>query len=139
MTTGRINQVTILGPHGGGNPPKGVESSITIKGGHAEAHPAARANPRERADDRRPIQLPPLSFPGSGPSRERSGATRQTPRLARPARRRPAACHALSQAVTNRGLPPRVWVGTMAKPVIHRHRVAPAASTQQDFGSPPQA
>src|SRR3990170_444163 len=75
MTTGRINQVTILNQRHRrrDDPPKGTGVSVTIwQDTPKRARPQA-PNPQMRADDRRPIQLPPLSFPKYGPSRERSG------------------------------------------------------------------
>jgi len=73
MTTGRINQVTILTrrPKAKGHPPKEAESSITIRHGRAEAHPAASAKPawagRRQATD----SIAPTEFPkGRSAARE---------------------------------------------------------------------
>ena len=86
MTTGRINQVTILRvrshtlegrsrlvtPH-----PRRDDQDIYKVGDRAEAPCPARATPGAEAAERSPraIQLPPLSFPRSGPGQTWGFAT----------------------------------------------------------------
>ena len=86
MTTGRINQVTILRvrshtleersrlvtPH-----PRGGDQDIYKVGGRTEAQHPARETPGPKRPENRPraIQLPPLSNPRGGPGQKWGFAT----------------------------------------------------------------
>jgi len=88
MTTGRINQVTILArrAEAKGYPRRGRSQALPEGMGTPERAQPQAPNPRERAGGERPIQLPPLSSPRGGPLRERSGRTAAKPHRLRPPR-----------------------------------------------------
>ena len=72
MTTGRINQVTILNPGTrpeGSAPKEPPEGSGTLlqELGNTEVNPAKRVPTRGRTRHHKAIQLPPLSSPKDGP------------------------------------------------------------------------
>ena len=72
MTTGRINQVTILSPgaavrRGPGLPPPRGSGGALRELGTAEADPAGQDHRAGRGGRRPTIQLPPLSSPKGGP------------------------------------------------------------------------
>ncbi len=75
MTTGRINQVTILAqrPRAKGHPPKGAESSITIRHGRAETHPAANARPAGAGRRQATDSIAPTEFPKGRSAARESG------------------------------------------------------------------
>jgi len=83
MTTGRINQVTILNqaaPPGRtrpGSPPHGGWS-VTGKGARGRA-PSRKGRPAFAGRRRATIQLPPLSLPRERSAAERSGLSTSTP------------------------------------------------------------
>jgi len=78
MTTGRINQVTILSraPEGHGRPPAEQAAEQCTRRAALER---PRLGSRSRGYDRFPstIQLPPLCSPRGGPQHNRSGARRR--------------------------------------------------------------
>ena len=125
MTTGRINQVTILRrwPRGvAGNrrlaPPA---EQCTLVGGRPERYLSTKGS-RSVGYNRFPraIQLPPLCSPRDGPRHGRSGARRLrgVPHLTR-RRRIPSAHHARSGY--GPGLTPKCLVNNDShRPVIHR-------------------
>jgi len=115
MTTGRINQVTILSqrqrrrhPRGGGV--EHYRLAWPRRSAASRPRRPARARQRQTTDS-----IAPTEFPRAwSVAREIGPMGRHTSPLARPEWRRPATCHALWQAVTDRGLPPRIWERTVA-------------------------
>jgi hypothetical protein len=77
MTTGRINQVTILNlrrSEGFTSPGREADVSVTVKAGRRRIAPSRGRQTLQRSPDTaRPIRLPPLSSPGDRPRREVSG------------------------------------------------------------------
>ena len=143
MTTGRINQVTILNPRKrAGHLPEGRRMrALPCRKGHERSRPAAAVKgARGTRDERRPIQLPPLSFPRDRPRREASG-----PRAANLRRMCPSSGGGLRKIKPFDGLlstetyPQAPDLLIVAKPTIHRREKVPAAMRQQGLRSPPQA
>lgn len=108
MTTGRINQVTILNPapeSGEGGPQRGGVKRYRMA--WASRSPPSRHLAPQREGLTATDSIAPTEFP-----RERSAATvigpfgRQTALLTRPRWREPATSHALCKAVTGRSPPP---------------------------------
>jgi hypothetical protein len=76
MTTGRINQVTILNRRRseGAPPRREADVSVTVKVGRRRIVPSRGRQTLQRSPDAaRPIQLPPLSSPEDRPRRWVSG------------------------------------------------------------------
>ena len=121
MTTGRINQVTILSraPEGHGRPPAEQAAEQCTRRAALER---PRLGSRSRGYDRFPstIQLPPLCSPRGGPQHNRSGARRRHRVSHTTLRRRlPSAGHA--QGGYRPGLAPKCLAENGGhRPVIHR-------------------
>ncbi len=121
MTTGRINQVTILSraPEGRGRPPAERAAEQCTRRAALER---PRLGSRSRGCDRFPstIQLPPLCSPRGGPRHGRSGARRRHGVSHTTLRRRlPSAGHA--QGGYQPGLAPKCLAENGGhRPVIHR-------------------
>ena len=116
MTTGRINQVTILtrhGPETGRAPEAHPKANGVITelrgdetppgGGHPRGHKVARTRPA-------PIHLPPLSSPRGGPRHVGKAGARShsTPGATCTPREEDASRPSRPEAVTSFGLPPSV-------------------------------
>ena len=97
------------------------------------------SNPRKQADDRRPIQLPPLSSPKDGPPRERVGRKAAKPRCLHPSRGGDQQFVIPCYGQLRTAAYPQESGRTVAKPAIHRPQRLPATVRQRDFGSPAQA
>ena len=127
MTTGRINQVTILDlsaetpKH---NPRKGVEFT---KAGSRMSDPSH--SPRLYTWHRRceqPIQLPPLSFPRYGPQRGMTGVSASNkPVTYAPKEEKTHASSRALGADTRQSCPQRSGE-YLAEPAIHRPQMVPA-------------
>ena len=124
MTTGRINQVTILCPstkRTQANPPKGAGST---KQGDAEAIQVAALKALKHRQRKQLIQLPPLSSPKGGPQRAMTNVSTTSFPLHTPLRRRkPTPRHALD-AETQQSCPQGSGE-YLAKPAIHRPQMVP--------------
>ena len=128
MTTGRINQVTIVHRHRqrSGSAPAAPRGSGVVTGGTRGRSPAvqSRAAPgrkhRQSADSI--IHLPPQSSSRCGPPQFGAGPARATCRLghARLERRMPAACHAPEGGYRLRRAPECLVFSVRHRPTIHR-------------------
>ena len=123
MTTGRINQVTILGRSPGrrgpvvpAEPLQGPESSDGWGGAICHPTPAWRCPERElNGGTAQAIQLPRLKSSKDGPPQKHLRPAKAVGELKHTSleRRMPAANHAL-WADTGFGLPPNIWSETIA-------------------------
>ena len=110
MTTGRINQVTILNPEA---PPKSCTREAPAKGrnfvtrnGEHRSEPGQAGCLRERKQHRLTIQLPPLSSPKDGP-RQSIRVDNHRTRPHAPLRRRFTTAKSRREADTGGDVPPK--------------------------------
>ena len=137
MTTGRINQVTILNPSAEAHRPTprrerkvlGRESQKRLQSRTAKAHRA----PRLHAIN----SIAPTEFPKkrSATGCDRRSRPKQPATYGSQEEKTPALSHALG-ADTRQGCPQESG-RKLAEPAIHRPQMAPAGK-QQGFGCPPQ-
>ncbi|MCJ1226915.1 hypothetical protein MMC12_003570 [Toensbergia leucococca] len=129
MTTGRINQVTILtggpGREARGRPeepPGGSQNRQVVGGGPKPGtRPGDPPGPEAPGGPRRAIQLPPLSSPGGGPPQGPLRARKGHPRAAACAPQEEDTSHrSRPEAATGFGLPPSVSRKDRHRPTIHR-------------------
>ena len=122
MTTGRINQVTILSRRPERRRPTARRAGgRAVTGGSLREHPRPRSpEPELRQGPQGTIQLPPLCSPRGGPPHRRSGARRRHGVSHATLRRRlPSAGHARSGY--RPGLAPECLADNGGhRPVIHR-------------------
>ena len=123
MTTGRINQVTILRrDRSRANPPGGGQSSsLEGRPPHRGARPTAVQSPGARLTGfLTTIRLPRLSFPQGGPLHKRSSARRlRTVQHAPRRRRMPSAVHVVRRLAAW-AYPRFAMDSDSQRPVIHR-------------------
>ena len=138
MTTGRINQVTILDPDAEA-PRHDSRRSGIYQAENRRSDP--NHLPRQYTWHRRckqSIQLPPLSCPRCGPRRSSTDVSASSkPATYAPQMEKTHASSRTQGADTRRGCPQKSGE-YLASPAIHRPQTMPANRKKQDFSCSPQ-